>query len=203
MASHPFLLPASLEDMSRTPLRTPRLVLRPVRLSDAHSLWDILSEPEERRHLGQWLSWVKWTQQLSDSETFAEGCVQEWEERRAYRLAVTQGDDLVGMVGLEQLLFAHRQAEVGYWLRKDACGQGLGAEAVAAVLAWAFTDLNAHKVKAAVGTGNARSERLLLALGFQREGCARHAEWCEDRWLDHDLFGVLEHEFGAGLRRRP
>ncbi len=197
MSVHPFLLPVSLEEMDREPLRTRRLVLRPLRHSDAHALWDILADPVERRHLGQWLSWVKWTQQLGDSETFAAGSVQEWDDRRAYRFAVTEAGDVIGMVGLEQLLFAHRQAEVGYWLRSDACGKGLGAEAVAGVLAWAFSDLNAHKIKAAVAVGNVRSERLLLSLGFQQEGRARHAEWCEDRWVDHTLFGLLRSEFGG------
>ncbi len=197
MSAHPYLLPVSLEEMVRTPLCTPRLVLRPLRISDSHALWGVLCEPHERRHLGQWLSWVQWTQQHADSETFAEGSVQEWEERKAYRFAVTQQGEFLGMVGLEHLLFAHRQAELGYWLRHDACGKGLGAEAVAAVLAWAFSDLNAHRVRAAVAVGNGPSERLLLALGFQREGTARHAEWCEGRWVDHGLFGMLNHEFVA------
>lgn len=194
MRAHPFLLPASHEEMFRAPLHTARLRLRPVMMSDAHALWDIMAEPSQRRHLGQWLSWVQWTQQFSDCETFAAGCNQEWEERRAYRFAVLQQGELVGMVGLEQLLFAHRQAELGYWLREDACGLGLGAEAVAAVVSWAYADLNAHRLKAAVAVGNVRSERLLLRLGFKHEGRARHAEWCEQRWVDHDLFGMLEGE---------
>lgn len=197
MNAHPFLLPASRIELTRQPIQTSRLSLRPVASHDAAALWRILSNEHEREQLGRWLSWVHWTRELSDSENFVRGSIDDWDGRRAYRLAITLHGEVVGMIGLEQLLFTQRQAELGYWLRSGAQGRGLAAEAAAAVLSWAFVDLNAHRVRAAVAVGNDRSEKLLRTLRFQYEGCARHAEWCGGKWLDHKLFGLLEEEFLA------
>ncbi len=50
-------------------------------------------------------------------------------------------------------------------------------------------------IRVAAATDNHASLRVIARLGFRFEGIARHAEWCDGRWLDHASFALLEHEW--------
>lgn len=57
---------------------------------------------------------------------------------------------------------------VGYWLAKDALGQGYATVALARLVALARDELGASDIFAGVTLGNVRSEALLERLGFER-----------------------------------
>jgi ribosomal-protein-serine acetyltransferase len=52
-----------------------------------------------------------------------------------------------------------------------------------------------HRLCVAAATDNHPSLRVIARLGFHFEGVARHAEWCDGRWLDHAVFSLLDHEW--------
>ena len=55
---------------------------------------------------------------------------------------------------------------LGYWLAKNATGQGYASAALRALISHAGTELHATDIYAGVTRGNARSEALLERLGF-------------------------------------
>jgi RimJ/RimL family protein N-acetyltransferase len=59
-----------------------------------------------------------------------------------------------------------RDLEVGYWCRTSETGQGYASEAVSAVVAHAFADLQASAVWLRIARDNVRSLRLADRLGF-------------------------------------
>ena len=67
-------------------------------------------------------------------------------------------------------------SESGYLLVPDAVGQGLAREGVARLLDILFDEEAHRRVFADTDPDNARSNALLRALGFEREGRLR-AEW--------------------------
>lgn len=61
------------------------------------------------------------------------------------------------------------RAELGYVIRRDREGHGLAAEAVRALLRYAFGELSLDVVDAFIAPGNERSTRFAERLGFHRD----------------------------------
>ena len=87
---------------------------------------------------------------------------------------------------------------LGYWIGQKHAGKGYGAAAVQAMVAYAFDELNLHRVEAACVPENAASRRVLEKSGFQLEGQARAYLKINGAWADHLLFGVVNDGAGRG-----
>lgn len=178
-------------DLRTRPLETARLVLHPLDASDTRDLWTAVEA--SRAHLEPWLPWVPFNIDLDSSGRYAEASAADWDAARACRFAIRDRSTrrLVGVIGLEAFAHLHESVELGYWLRIDACGGGLMTEAGKVVLDWAFSSVNAHRVRVAAATDNHASLNVIRRLGFRFEGIARQAERCHGRWLDHAVFALL------------
>lgn len=178
-------------DLRTRPLETTRLVLHPLDASDTRDLWTAVEA--SRPHLEPWLPWVPFNVDLDSSGRYAEASAADWDAARACRFAIRdrQTRRFLGVIGLEAFAHLHESVELGYWLRIDACGNGLMTEAGKVVLDWAFSSVNAHRVRVAAATDNHASLSVIRRLGFRFEGVARQAERCNGRWLDHAVFALL------------
>jgi ribosomal-protein-serine acetyltransferase len=125
----------------------------------------------------------------------------DWDSGRALRFCVREksGKRLLGVVGLDSCVHLHRSCELGYWLRRDATGQGLMTEAARAVMGFAFESMGVHRIRCAAATDNHPSLRVIGRLGFHFEGIARHAELVGSRWLDHAVFSRLSTDSDGQL----
>ncbi len=61
---------------------------------------------------------------------------------------------------------------------------------------YAFRQLNMNKVEIRAASGNRKSQRVPMKLGFTNEGTIRQAEWLYDHYVDHVVFGMLASEWG-------
>jgi ribosomal-protein-serine acetyltransferase len=173
------------------PIETSRLLLSPVEPSDAPELW--LAVDGSREHLERWLPWVPFNSDPAANQRFTDACAADWDAGRAVRFTVREraSRTLVGIVGLEACVHLHRSCELGYWLRKEATGRGLMTEASRSAIDFAFHQMGAHRIRVAAATENYRSLQVIWRLGFRFEGLLRQAEFCNRRWLDHAVFGLL------------
>ena len=64
-------------------------------------------------------------------------------------------------------------------------------EAVEKILDVAFSDLNLHRVVAHVQEENMPSIRLLVGLGFEKEGISRHYLCLNGVWTDHLQYSLI------------
>jgi ribosomal-protein-alanine N-acetyltransferase len=94
----------------------------------------------------------------------------------------------------------HRRAEIGYSIRRDRWGLGLGSEAVATLIAFGFERLGLRRIEADTDPRNAASIRLLEKLGFVREGYMRERWEIGGEIQDAVCFGLLRSEW-RGHRR--
>ena len=143
-----------------TEIRTPRLLLRRARRDDLAAMHAVLSDPRAMRY---------WSTPPHADTTRTE----TWLESM---LAIPpgEGDDFViecagvviGKAGF------YRYPEIGFILRSDAWGRGLGREAVGAVLARFFETTEHPAATADVDPRNAASLGLLTGLGFVETGRA-------------------------------
>ena len=87
-------------------------------------------------------------------------------------LLITEGDVLMGSVGIVGLDWPGGVAEVGYWVSAEARGRGVAGRALEVVAGWGLQQ-GVRRLFADVIVGNRASERVLEKVGFQREGVQR------------------------------
>lgn len=177
--------------MRAHPIETERLVLLPVDPGDGQELWGAVSG--SRATLQPWLPWVQYHTDPNASRRFAEACAADWDQGRALRFIIREkgGHAVAGIVGLEACVHLHRSCELGYWLRQEVTGKGYMTEAARGCMEFAFTRMGVHRIRVAAATTNHASMKVIGRLHFQFEGIARQAEWCDGRWLDHAIYGLL------------
>jgi ribosomal-protein-serine acetyltransferase len=177
------------------PITSERLSLVPIEAGDAAEIWEVVQS--SRAWLQPWLPWVPYQKNVESAHRFAEASANDWDQGRALRFVIRprRGHDLYGVVGLEACVEMHRSCELGYWLRREHTRRGYMTEAAGTCLDLAFRTIGFHRVRVAAATQNQPSLDVIGRLGFQFEGVARHAEWCDGRWLDHAVFSMLEHEW--------
>ena len=168
-------------------LITDRLRLRPVKPEDAAWIFPMMGDPEVMAF---------WDVGAIDDPEIIDAMVAhqiaETAARRAYYWAIERlSDDApLGECDLSEIDRWHRRAEVGFILRREAWGEGLAAEAMAAVVNFAI-DLGLKRLGARTHVANDASARLLRKLGFDEEGVLRgHVERDGER-RDCRLFGLL------------
>jgi ribosomal-protein-alanine N-acetyltransferase len=169
--------------------------------------------------------WRAWSKLRADSRGFLVPWEPTWPDdaltRRAFRRRLQQynhelqaghgysfvilrqyDEALVGGISVSNVRRGVAQsASLGYWIGRPYARQGYMAEALTAVLDFAFERLKLHRVEAACLPDNAASQGLLRKVGFTEEGYARGYLRINGEWQDHVLFGLLSDDrrgIGAG-----
>lgn len=186
-------MPKSLPSDLRS---TPRLVLRPFRRRDADPLTEAVRS--SLTELSRWLPWVHSRYGKGDALRFVRDSTAAWAEGRAFDFAIRSKAEIdrhLGNVSVWHTSRREQAGEVGYWVRSDEAGRGIGTEATARILQVAFEELGMHRVILRIAAGNLASERIAQKLGFVREGLLRKEVLVNGDWLDHSLWGLLEEEY--------
>jgi 8-oxo-dGTP diphosphatase len=151
------------------PLRTERLVLRPLVPSDADAIHRLVNDWEVVRMLSRLP--FPYPRPLADD--WIASTAKQIAEGTAYHLAITGTEDgremLIGCVGV-RLDEAPGAAELGYWVGRRFWGHGVATEAAARVASWALANLPVDRVRAKVMLDNPASASVLRRLGFRETG---------------------------------
>ncbi len=154
------------------PLRSPRLVLRPLRPGDAKPV---------QRLAGEW-DVARYTAQIP--HPYPDGVAEAWiaeacgdlEAARRINLAIERHADgaLIGCVELDPD-DPEEGATVGYWIGRPYWGQGYMTEALRCLLRFAFFDLDFTVIRASAAPANVASIRVQEKLGFRLTGSGLEA----------------------------
>jgi len=173
-------------------LTTERLRLRALYEEDAPDLLALYSDPTVMRHWSH-APWCKAAQALAAIDESH----HERASGRALHLAIClRGQQrLAGSCALFDIVPEHRRATIGYLLAQRYWGQGLGAEALKALINHGFRDLALARIEAEVDPANHASQSLLMRLGFRCEG-RLHARWrVAGQARDVDLWALLGRDW--------
>jgi RimJ/RimL family protein N-acetyltransferase len=115
-----------------------------------------------------------------------------------WAFSATHDDRLLGVVGLYRL---QEQAELGYWTHPDARGRGLTTRAAALAVQYAFESRGLDRLAAYASAPNARSRRVLEAIGMREAGVLRRAARTGDGTsVDLVAYDLLPEEYAASRR---
>jgi ribosomal-protein-alanine N-acetyltransferase len=113
-------------------------------------------------------------------------------EGETHPFAILDGEPIAGTINLFGIVRESLQSGViGYWIDHARNGRGLATGAVGEILAYAFEELDLHRLEAATLVDNVPSQRVLEKNGFERIGLARSYLRINAEWRDFLLFQRL------------
>ena len=143
--------------------------IRPYRLEDAETVCDAVLE--SLAELQPWMPWCHPAYSVSDSRSWLEAQVPAFQAGTAFEFAIVSADGrYLGGCGLNQIDQVNHRANLGYWARSTATGQGAATAAVRALREWAFAATDLVRLEIVVALGNAASHRVAEKVGATREG---------------------------------
>jgi [ribosomal protein S5]-alanine N-acetyltransferase len=181
--------------MPKPLVTTPRLVIRPLQLTDLADFHAYRSHPEVVRYQGFDVM------NLAEAENFIReqanvpfGQPGEWGQ---HGIALKASGQLVGDCALKLDHAAPRQAEVGITISHLAQHHGYATEALSGLLTHLFGPLQLHRVVAITDAENQASARLLERCGFRREGHLVENIFFKGQWASEYLYAMLRREWEA------
>lgn len=174
------------------PIESKRLLLRLVEEADLPALLQIHSVDEVTRYL----PYTTWTSMM-DAKSWYERTLARHAEGSAMQFVIVEkaSQQVIGTCLLFRFEPASARAELGYVLGQPYWGAGYMHEALSALLGFAFETLALRRIEAEVDPRNLASDRLLLRLGFTREGLLRQRWVMKGEAKDSNIYGLLRDEW--------
>jgi RimJ/RimL family protein N-acetyltransferase len=142
---------------------------------------------------------------LSDLRAMTEDAAKRWVQRLSdqdYAWIIEAGS-LIGQIRLDRVDLRDRRASLAIGI-EDAgqLGKGLGSEAIALALGYAFNVLGLHRVSVRVVDYNLRAIRAYQKCGFVIEGREREAAFVDGIWHDDLMMAILDREYAEIQRSK-
>jgi RimJ/RimL family protein N-acetyltransferase len=188
-------------------LETERLIVRAYTIDDAPALFEAVNDSRDD-HLLPWMS--HWADKGHRTIEFSTKYVCE----QAVALQDTSGFNnvgtgifekstgrFVGGSGVHDVRRDTASCETGYWIRRDAIGNGYALEACARTISWALQSqdkggLGLNRVRLYCANGNTHSAKLISKLGITPEVMQRADYFVPTIGLTDRLgWGVLASEW--------
>lgn len=160
-------------------LRTARLRLRHIELSDAAFLLALLNEPAFIQNIGD-----RQVRNLDQAATYLQQNMQESYRNNGFGLWVMERLDdqqAIGLCGLVKRDYL-TDPDVGYALLAAFNGEGYTSEAALAVVNYANQQLGIKRLCGIVSTHNLASKRILTKIGMQ--ACGQKEKPGTQEWVD-------------------
>ena len=180
------------------PFLAGRLVyLRALDRTDAPAILPWVNDPEVTQHL-----LVHRPFSLSAEEAFIDA-INRSEADVVFGICQREPDRLVGVCGLHRIDHKNAHAMFGIFIGEaDARGRGLGTDATALVLQYAFDTANLNRVWLHVFEDNPGAIRVYEKLGFVREGLLREDTFRRGRYGNTVVMGILRSDWTGRRRTR-
>ena len=170
-----------------------RVALRELRMSDAPSLFAMLTTDEVARFISPppstvegFKRFIAWTLRQRAEGTYA--C-----------FAVTlQGFDIaIGIFQVRETRPGFETAEWGFAIGSPFWGTGVFEDSATLVLEFVFDEIGVHRLEARAAVLNGRGNGALTKLGAVQEGILRQSFRRNGRCLDQVLYAIVEDDWRA------
>ncbi|MFA0815577.1 MAG: GNAT family N-acetyltransferase [Anaerofustis sp.] len=157
---------------------------------------DFLSSTEPKREESFFTEAVQFEFLCKDSEESGQGVSAKF-----WFAEKQKPDHLIGSVGLSNIVREPFQScFLSYRGDKDSLCAGYVTEAVDFIVAYAFNELNLHRIEANIMPRNAASLRVAEKLGFRSEGLSRSYLRIGNKWEDHIHMVILNSHDETDMR---
>jgi len=179
------------EVMNSIHLKSERLHLKPINISDLEAIHELHSLPEtdEFNALG-----------IPKNIEQTQAIVEQWisenqkEDNQIFTFTITVKNQFVGLIALNLGKERYQNAEIWYKLHIDFWNKGYATEALKTIINFGFNQLKLHRIGAGCAVGNIGSVRVLEKVGMTLEGRKRQNLPLKTGWSDNFEFAILSSE---------
>lgn len=172
-------------------LESERLLLRPIKESDADDIFEIFSDKEVMKYYDL-LPFSSINDAVNQVEIFRK-CLSEKTMMR-WGIELKENGKLIGTCGFFAFSEENMKAEMGYELNREYWNKGIMSEALKMIIDFIFRETDINRVEAYVEPMNTASLKLLESLGFTKEGLLRQYEVCRGNLIDITIWGLLRND---------
>ena len=172
-----------------------RVTLREMRVSDAPSLFAMLTTEEVARFISPppttvegFERFIMWANRERAAGTYA-----------CFAIVPHGMDTAIGIFQVRQIEPAWGTAEWGFAIGSPFWGTGVFSDGARLVLDFAFETIGAHRLEARAAVQNARGNAALRKLGAVQEGVLRRSFLRNGQYLDQALWAILDEDWQMGL----
>ena len=172
-------------------LKSGHITLREFEKDDFDSVHSYASDPE----VVNFMSWGPNT--MVETRRFLQRSIQSQivKPRISYELGIVFDSLIVGGCGLTIHSLVDRRAEIGYCIRRDQWGRGIGTKVAAMLIEFGFKDLDLHRIEAKCDPNNHASYRIMKKNGMIREGTLREEKNIHGKWRDSYIYSILRQDW--------
>jgi len=183
--------------MSKTIVKGKKIILRPLKISDAERFCQWLGDPEVTKFLS-----------IHDLPKPTVKEEKEWirnsrKDKKSFRLAIdTIEGTHIGSTSLQQIDKFDKRAEFGVMIGdKKYWGQGCGTEVCKLMVDYGFKKMKLHRIHLTYIAFNIRGQKAYEKVGFKIEGRSRDHIFRDGHWHDEVQMGLLREEYLKGSRK--
>jgi len=147
-------------------LKTKRLTLREIRVSDAHKIFEMRASGK----INQFIPRNRMTK-AEDATNLVEKTNLAFQNQQAIGWAgiLRDGEHIIGTCGFNQIDIQNLRAEIGGEMSVDYWGKNIALEAVAEIVKFGLHTMNLHSIEAKVSPLNRGAIFLMETIGFKKE----------------------------------
>ncbi|MEN6372459.1 MAG: GNAT family N-acetyltransferase [Armatimonadota bacterium] len=174
-------------------IETERLILRPLRQSDAPELFPLINDADVAQYM------------FRVPHPYPEDVLPEWlkkaeaamkrKEQFEFAIITKETGKPAGVCSLDGISWENENAELGYWLGKPYWGHGIMTEAAKAVVTFGFDILGLERIYASCFEENKASAKVIQKAGLLYEGCSRHGIKKNNEFINILKFGMIRADY--------
>lgn len=166
-------------------LKTERLTLRDLRLTDASEIYRMRSNGRVNQFIPRPLM-----NTLEASVELIEKTQLAYKNKEAIAWAgiLRESNTIIGTCGFNQIDVPNLRAEIGGELSTEFWGKNIALEAVQAIIQFGFDTMQLHTIEAKVSPDNRGAVYLLETLGFIKEAHYKDRGFFNGKFLDMAVY---------------
>lgn len=167
--------------------------LRPYDVTDASDVYSAVSESVAE--MSPWMPWCHTGYSVQEAINW----IMEQDIRRERSMAhefaiVGPNAQYYGGCGVNQISQEYRLANLGYWVRASAAGQGIATRAVQLLSQWALSSTDLVRLEIVIATGNTASLRVAEKAGATLEGLQRARLQLNGKAHDAMMYSIIRDD---------
>jgi ribosomal-protein-serine acetyltransferase len=171
----------------------PNIRIANMKIEQADGLFQVVDQ--HRTYLRRWLPWVDFMKTAEDMQQYIQKTIAEEKEGVTKSWVIFHKEDIIGRIGLHKIDHWNRQAEIGYWISETFQGKGITKAVTAAIIEFAFSTLQLHRIEIRCAAENINSQRIPEKLQFRREGLLHEANWLNGGFVHIVIYGLTKSEW--------
>jgi ribosomal-protein-serine acetyltransferase len=162
--------------------------LRILEVRDAEEVFNQIDK--NREYLSMWLPWA-YHSNFEDTKAYIQSELNRFAKNGGVTSGIFYKNKFVGCLSTHEIDWNNKKTSLGYWIAEEFQGRGIMTDSVKSMINYLFKVLGLNRIEIRACTENLKSRAIPERLGFKHEGTIRQAELNKERYLDHEVYGLL------------